>query len=122
MVSGCVFFHSPHVVSRVGKKSSWMPLSASSPITGCPSSWFQRDRVSRSYMILLLRYRNPDVPKVVSISLNLPLYAMPAPQSVQYAREIGSPPRTSFAISCGFMMRRGYARCSPLIDTPKTRS
>ena len=35
---------------------------------------------------------------------------------------MGSPPKMSFAISCALTMRRGYALCWPLIDTPKTLS
>ena len=35
---------------------------------------------------------------------------------------MGSPPNTSLAISCAFTMRSGYALCSPLMETPKTRS
>ena len=44
------------------------------------------------------------------------------PQSVQYARAIGSPPSTSFAISWALTIRSGYALCSPLMETPNTRS
>jgi len=45
-------------------------------------------------------------------------YTIPDPQRVQYARAKGTPVMTSLAISCLFMMRRGYAWCWPLMDTP----
>ena len=91
-------------------------------MTGSPVSWFQSEFVSRSYITLLLRYSIPDVPNVVGSPLIFAEYTIPVPQSVQYARAIGSLPSTSLAISWAFTMRSGYARCSPLIDTPKTRS
>ena len=99
-----------------------MPEFARAPIIGSPVNWCQRDRVARSYITLLLRYSIPEVPKVVSSPFTKPEYTIPVPQSVQYTNEIGSPPSTSLASSCAFITRNGYARCSPLIETPNTLS
>jgi hypothetical protein len=43
----------------------------------------QRELVSRSYITLLLRYRRPEVPKVVGSPLIFAEYTIPVPQSVQ---------------------------------------
>ena len=64
-------------------------------------------RVVLSYISLLLRYSRPDVPKVVGLPSIFAEYTIPAPQSVHHASAIGSPPSTSFTISCGLVILSG---------------
>ena len=99
-----------------------MSLWANRPITGSPSSELHSVFVFRSYMILLERYSIPEVPKVVASPSILAEYTIPVPQSVHHMSEIGSSPTTSLTISWAFTMLNGYARLSPLIVTPNTRS
>ena len=89
---------------------------------GSPSSWLHSVLVSRSYMTLLLRYSIPEVPKVVGLPLILAEYTIPVPHSVHQDSETGSPPTVSLTISWALVMRRGYARLSPLMEIPNTLS
>ena len=62
-------------------------------MTGSLVSWFQSELVSRSYMILLLRYSIPDVPKVVGSPLILAEYTIPVAAQCSISQGDGFAPQ-----------------------------
>ena len=68
-------------------------MPTSSPTIGSPVNWCHSVRVARSYITLLLRYRNPEVPKVVGSPLMMARYPIALLQSVHQVSDKGSPPQ-----------------------------